>query len=298
MPATQSSDFVMEPKVWNDHISAFFRDKLTMGVMAAQDNTLKAAPGDTITMPYFKQIGACEEPGENDSLTVDRLQDDSFTATVKEVGKAVGVKKKAFRKSATSEDRIVEEINMQFARRFAEKVDSDIITEINTSGNYATGFTATTTDHKAIITNLAESKVVAFGDRAGEAEAIFMHSLHELDLLTDGTAGFLKADAADPFFRVPGFKGRLLGMAVFVTDKMPRGADVGGKKAYYSFMVKSNPYGIITAEDYLLEEDKDILARERVFAATMWYACKAFHAKVSADDVRIARNLFVTRVSA
>jgi N4-gp56 family major capsid protein len=293
-----SSDFVMVPKVWQDHIDAFFKDKLLFGQMALQDATLKSQPGETVTFPYFKQIGACEEPGEDESLTVDKLSDDSFSATVKEVGKAVGVKKKAFRTSATSEDRIVSEITSQMARRFAEKVDDDLIAEINTVGNYVTGYTAADANGKSIVSNLAEMKHVAFGDRANEAVAIYMHSLNVLDLLTDSTAGFLKADANDPFYQMPGFMGRILGMGLFETDKCPRVADVASKKAYAVFMTKANPYGILTAEDYMLEEDKDILARERVFAATMWYAVKAFHGKVSADDLRIARGTFATRASA
>lgn len=297
MPATQSSDFVFVPKVWQDHIAAYFVDKLVFGAVAAQDDTLKGSPGETKNFPFFTQIGAVEEPAEDESLTVDKLEDDSFSATIKEVGKAVGIKKKAFRVSAANQGRIIQETTSQMARRFAEKVDDDIITEIQDS-NYTTGFTASAAADQSNIINLAKMKHTAFGDRANEAVACFMHSQNMLSLLTDSTAGFLKADALDPFFRTPGFQGRLLGMAIFETDKCPAGGTVDSQTTKYVYMMKANPYGIITAEDYLLEEDRDILARENVYAATMWYAVKAFHAKVSADDKRIARGLFTTVIAA
>ena len=298
MPATVSTDFVFVPKVWQDHIDAYFRDKLQFGALAMQDNTLTSQPGETVNFPYFKNIGAAEEPGEDEGLTVDKLEDDSFSATVKEVGKAVGFKKKAYRTSAAPAARIDQEAVRQIGRRMAEKVDDDLITEIGTSGNYQTGFTATTADHKALITNLNTMKITAFGDRADEAVAIFMHSYCVMDLLNDGTAGFLKADASDPFFRVPGFQGRLLGMALFMNDKCPAVSAVASKKTYAVYMVKPNAYGIMTAEDMILESDKDILMRENVVAATMWYAVKAFHAKVHDDDLRIARGTFATSIAA
>ena len=117
-------------------------------------------------------------------------------------------------------------------------------------------------------------------------------------MLTDSTAGFLKADANDPFWGAPGFMGRLLGMGLFTLDTMPRATDVSGKQAYYSFVVKQNPYGIITAELPEMEQDYDMLHREYLWSGCQYYGVKAFHGKVSADDKRICRNLFVTSVDA
>ena len=61
--------------------------------------------------------------------------------------------------------------------------------------------------------------------------------------------------------------------------------------------MKPNAYGFLTKADPQMEMDRDILARERIFSATQWYAVKAFHKKTSADDKRIAKLSFVTDVS-
>lgn len=296
---TQASDIVFVPKVWSDHINAFFLKKLVFGAFALQNNTLTRAPGETINFPYFKSIGAAEEPGETDDLTVDALSDDSFSATVKEIGKSVGFTDKSLRKAAADRDIIFNESQMQIGRVLAEKVDADLITEINTSGNYTAGFVGTAyASGQCTVANLLTGNMLSFGDRSNETQVIFMHSLHYLSMMKDTTTGFLKADANDPMYHVPGFMGRIFGAAIVVTDTVPAGPTVDTKKSWYSFSCKANAYGFITAEDVTFERDRDILARQTIISATQWYAVKGFHGKVSADDKRIARNLFVSEVAA
>lgn len=281
MGATVAADFAFEPKVWKEHIAAFFRDKLTFGAIAMSDDTLTSEPGETINFPYFKQIGAVEEPAESASLTVDNLTDDSFSATVKEVGKAVGIKKKAFKKSAARTERIIQEITSQIGRRHAEKVDSDLYTEFSNASNH---IAPTLTIAGKSVRSINEGKVKAFGDLHTEAIALQIHSLDMLEVMNDTTAGFMKADANDPMYRVPGFIGRLLGMAVFENDKVAAGA---------CYVHKMDPYGYILKQDMELESDYDILAREWVFTGNQWYAVKSFHAKIAANDYKSAKLTFV-----
>ena len=294
---TVSSDFAFRPKVWQDHVSAFFRKKLVYGQFALMDDTLTGQPGETVNFPFFTQIGDAEEPSETDSLEVDRIQDDSFSATIFEVGKAVGWKKKSFRVSAARADRIVAESQSQIARRFAEKVDSKLQTEINLSENHQVGFTGAD-GQPMTVSRVMEAKVIAFGDKHGETVAMFAHSLQILDLMTDAGTGFLKADATDPMFGIPGFRGRLLGMAVIEHDSVVRIADINGKQVFRTMFIKENAYGIMEAEAMEFESDRDILAREDVIAATSWYAVKAFHKKIAQDDFRIASATFQTRLAA
>lgn len=291
MGATQSSDFVFEPKVWKDHIRAYFDKKLVFGAIAARDDSLSAQPGETVNFPYFKAIGAVQEPAEDEGLIVDKLQDDSFNCTVKEVGKAVGVKKKAFKKSAAQKEKIISEIQQQLARVHAEKVDADLVAEINTTGNYVQGFTAVTaaTDYMNVRT-LLQGQIAAFGDKYDQSVAVQMHSLQYLDLMKDTVAGFLKADALDPLWGMPGFQGRTpLGMALFVSDSCPAGGTIDSKASRHAFVHKMNPYGIIIKQDMELESDYDTLQREWVFTSNEWYGVKSFHAKVNSLDYKTAR---------
>lgn len=300
MSSTQASDVAFVPKVWSDHINAYFDRKMGLGSLAVMDKTLQAEPGETVNFPYFKAIGDAQEPAEDEGLEVEPLQDDSFSVTVKEIGKAVGWKDKARRKSAANKRGInpngvqEAEAQRQLSRIFAEKVDKDIITEINTNGNYQAGYVATASTHSCTVQRILQSKITAFGDKQSDAIAIAMHSQDFLSMMTDSTAGFLKADANDPFYGRPGFEGRLLGMALFTLDTMPQvNGGIDGKTAYYHFIFKANPFGIYMAEDMDPEMDRDILHRETILAATMWYGVLSLHGKVASNDYRIARGAFV-----
>lgn len=277
MGATVSTDFVFTPKVWKDHIAAYFDLKLVFGAIAARDNSLTALPGETVNFPFFKAIGPVEEPDETDSLTVDSLSDDSFQATVKEVGKAVGVKKKAFKVSAARTETIIQEITNQIGRVHAEKVDADLLVEFSAGGNFTN---VPTLGAGATVQRIATGKTTAFGDKNRDAMFMQIHSLDLVNVMTDSGTGFLKADATDPMFRQAGFEGRMLGMAVFVTDSLTP-TEV--------WIHKLNPYGFIVKQDMELESDYDILAREWVFTGDQWYAVKSFHAKINNLDKKTAK---------
>jgi len=287
MGATLSSDFVFEPKVWADHVMAYFDDKLVYGAFALQNRELVAeGSGLVVNFPYYQSIGAAEEPEENESLQVDNLTDDSFNVTVKEIGKAVGIKKKAFKKSADRVAGIVSEAQRQIGRVMAEKVDLDLNAEISDPANYEAGYTASAAAGLMSVNILLEAKIVAFGDKADEAEVCFMHPLQYLDLAVNATTGFLKADANDPLFNVKGFMGRLFGMAIVVANSVKKHADIDGLDAYRCTFHKVNSYGFMIKQDPEMEEDKDILARERLYAGTQWYGVKSFHAKIASDDLK------------
>lgn len=294
MSATTSSDFNFTPKVWKDHVMAYFRRRLVAGAFALQDDTLKSEPGTVINFPYFKKIGAAQEPAEDEGLAVDKLSDDSFSVTIKEVSKAVGVKKKAFKVSAAKSEAIIAEVQREIGRVMAEKIDSDLITEFATGGNYTTGFTGATSADKMSINNLNTGRITAFGDLFGDAKVCFMHSLQFLSLMNNSTNGFLNANALDPMFQVEGFQGRLLGMAIVVTDNLGTAALGDASTGYRAFIHKENAYGFMIKQDMEIESDYDILHREWVFTGDEWYGVKSFHAKIATDDLKT--GLLITGV--
>lgn len=285
--STVAADFVFTPKVWSDHIQAYFDRYLVYGAFALRNDDLKAeGSGETVNFPYFKSIGDAEEPEENEALSVDSLSDDSFSATVFEVGKAVGFKKKAFKKSAASADRIMAEAQRQIARVHAEKLDKKLLTEMETS--YTQGYLGTVAADTMNIRSLNTGKVRGFGDKHKQAVVCFMHSLQFLDLMNDSTAGFLKADANDPMSMVDGFEGRLLGMAIVTVDTVTKVTDIDSKDAYRALICKENAYGIMRKQEMEMDSDKDILNREIIVTGNEWYAVKNFDRKISSLDKKIA----------
>jgi hypothetical protein len=281
MPATVSADFNFTPKVWQDHIMAYFDRKLVYGAFALRDDSLAALPGLTQNFPYFKKIGSAENPSEDEGLLVDSLTDDSFNVTVAEVSKAVGVTKKAFKTSAARMERIVSEIQEQIGRVFAEKVDADLYTAFSSSYTlgYQSGAGSTQVTANAMnIRNLNLGKVKAFGDKHKDSVVIFMHSLQFLDIMQDQTAGFLVANALDPMFMVEGYEGKLGGVGLVTVDTVGKNTagQINGHDAYDAWIHKANAYGFMVKQDMELEHDYDILHRQWVFAGDQWYGCRSF----------------------
>jgi len=296
MPATVSADFAFAPKVWQDHIMAYFDRKLVYGAFALRDDSLVASPGLTQNFPYFKKIGAAQKPGEDEGLIVDNLTDDSFSVTVAEVSKAVGVTKKAFKSSAARQERIIAEVQEQIGRVIAEQIDADLYTEF--SAHATSGFAAAASGDTMNIRTLNTGKIKAFGDKHKDAVVVFMHSFQFLDMMTDSTAGFLVANALDPMFMVEGFEGRLAGLAIVSVDTVAKnsGGQVGGKDTYDSFIHKANAYGFMVKQEMELESDYDILHRQWVFAADQWYGVKSFHTTIGSDFKKSAK-LITTSVN-
>lgn len=296
MGVTQSSNVGFIPQVASGHIQAYFDRKLGLGQLAMVDKTLTAKPGETATFPFWKKIGAAQEPAEDESLTVEPLIDDKFQVTVKEVGKAVGWKDKAHVVSGASKGDSQAEAERQIGTVFAEKADADIITVAD--GSNVAGYVGPGATDVLTVRTLLQSKILGFGDKQDQAIAVAMHSLDFLNMMTDSTAGFLAANATDPMYGAPGFMGRILGMAVFVLDTVPQGSNIAGKKSFAHYIFKANPYGIYMKQDMQVEKDRDILAREEIMAATMWYGVLSLHGKVSADDKRVIRGYASTNVTA
>ncbi len=292
MARTESTDILFNPVVWKDHVEAYFRQLLVWGQSATRFDDLVQGPGETLTWPYFKKVGAAEKPAEAASLTVDKLGDDSFTSSVVEVGKALAFTDKSFVVSAARQQIILAEAQRNIARVMAEQVDADIIAEVYTGGNYVAGFDATAGTDLMNIQNLLKGKIAGFGDRQLEAAICYMHSKQYSDMLRDTTTGFLKADATDPMAMVTGFVGRLAGMAIVVSDQCPVTTDgiSAGVDSYDAMIFKPNSHGLILKKDFgEFEMDRDILARETVISMTAWYSVKSFHGKVATDDLRACR---------
>lgn len=296
MGATVAANFAFVPKVWQDHIMAYFDRKLVYGAFALRDDSLTAEPGLTQNFPYFKKVGAAQKPAEDEGLSVDNLTDDSFSVTCLEVSKAVGVSKKAFKVSAARTDRVIMEVQEQIGRVIAEQVDIDLYTEF--SAHATSGFAASVAGDTMNIRTLNKGKIIAFGDKHKDAVVCFMHSLQFLDFMTDTTAGFLQANALDPMFLVEGFEGRFGGVAIVTVDTVTKnsGGQVGGKDTYDAFIHKANAYGFMVKQEMELESDYDILHRQWVFAGDEWYGVKSFHATIDASFKKTAK-LITTSVN-
>lgn len=112
--------------------------------------------GDTIVFPKWKLIGDAEVMVKGTPLTPDALAQDSASATITQVGKAVRV----FDIDAvTALGTHVEEAGEQTAMKIAKKIDDDLIAEAKTTPLKQAGSAAT-----AITADDIEGALQYFGD--------------------------------------------------------------------------------------------------------------------------------------
>lgn len=298
---TWAADIKFEPKTYSDHVKAYFDTKLVLGAFAVRNSDLMGeGKGLVVNFPYYNTIGEAEEPEENEKVGIDNLTDDSFNTSVFEVAKGVGFSQKSFLSTADSKAGMIEEGMSQIGRRFAERVEKKLLEEIFTYSGTPTGSPGLT---EASYNNMVigykaakatdvmnpriflEARELAFGDKADETAVCFMHTLQLLDLMTDTTSGFLKADANSPWNFLGGFQGTLFGTPIIRYDGVPKAsAQVANTDAYVAHFHKANAFGIIEKEDVTMTEDFDAAARKYFVVGNQWYGVKSFDRKIHSLD--------------
>ena len=122
MALTKKASFNFDPLIALQHISAYFRRKLVWGQFAWRiSKDFRSQVGETVTIPYFNKLTDAEEPGEDDTVDVDNLGDNKFTATVKETAKAFGITDAARIRMGVTDDKWENEGFAQVGRVMAEK---------------------------------------------------------------------------------------------------------------------------------------------------------------------------------
>lgn len=313
MAATVAADFNFEPKVWSRHSAAYRDDLLVLGAWAVRNNTLKGeGTGVRVNFPYYGKIGPVETPAEDQSLTTDNLTDNSFATDVREAAKQVGITDSALMHTADSKAGAVNEMLRQLGRVHAEHLDNQLLAEISSYDgdssstydldteefqnheigddeskfdNLTIGFKSAGANDTTTARTFLKAKTLAFGDKSKDTAVCFMHPLQLLDLMEDTTAGFLKADANDPYSYLQGFTGRLFGAVIVESEKVPKlSVQIGNKDAYLAHFHKINAYGIIEKAEIKIEADRDISARKAIWASSQWYGVKSFDRKISRLD--------------
>ena len=325
MPITKKADFNFTNQIKTNHISAYWRKKLFWAQLAFKiRKNFQGVPGETVTVPYFNSLGVAQKPAENDRVSVDKFGDQSFAGTVYEVAKAFGVTDAGRIRMGVSDDVWEREGFAQQARVMAELVDADCLSVIKQTSTPAghdkvrtladftisTAFTAlkgadtaSFLSKQCNIRSVRQDLTNSFGDRNMECIAMVMHSQVLKDLEVEDKAGFLKADANDPFSPMTQYRGRLLSRATFELDNTFQGADItvtdsaSATQKYKSWMnlyLKQDPFIMMIKRDPSSESARDMLGRQDLFMATQWYAFVTLHKRISTEDVRVGAAQYLT----
>lgn len=254
MTTTKKANMIV-PEVFGDMVQAEFKGKLVIGDFAITDNTLEGQAGDTIHFPKYKALGEATDLSEGISMDTEVLGTEDSTATIKESGKAVEISDLA---QISALGNPVQEATRQLGIIIARKVDKDLIDEIITNCDPLRKIA----EGASFGVKVAKAKAL-WGDTPEEISALLVNSAKYTELLSD--VMFTDNTKYNADVMIKGEVGRILGVPVVLTDRIPTGK---------SLMIERGAIAYLTKRQPLTETDRDILARTTVIATNIHYAVK------------------------
>lgn len=254
MAATKKANMIV-PEVFGDMVQAEFKGKLVIGDFAITDNTLEGQAGDTIHFPKYKALGDATDLVEGVGMDTEILSTEDSTAVVKEAGKAVEISDSA---QISALGNPIQEATRQLGIIIARKVDADLVSEAITSCPEG----RKVKEGASFGVKVAKAKAL-WGDAPEEISALLVNSEKYTELLTDPM--FTDNTKYNADVMIKGEVGRILGVPVVLTDRIP------SKK---SLMLEKGALAYLTKRQPLTETDRDILARTTVVATNVHYAVK------------------------
>lgn len=243
---------LVNPQVMADMISASLPSKIKFSPLARIDTTLVGQAGDTVTIPKYGYIGDADDLTEGVAMGTVTLTTTTQTVTVKEAGKAVEITDKAVLAGYGDP---VGEAEKQLEDSIASKVDVDSVTALN-------GATLVQDGSAAVISyNAIVDAVDKFAEEDDEQKILFIHPLQKGTLRKDSNFILHVPNAF-----MTGVIGEIAGCQVVASNKVPNVTGV-----YTNFIVKPGALAIYLKRDVAVENDRDILTRTTVIAATEHY---------------------------
>jgi N4-gp56 family major capsid protein len=267
MAVTVKSNLVV-PEVFANIVEGEFLTKAKLLKFAKVYNDLQGKPGDTIHFPKWGTLSEATDLTEAQAMTTEVLSASDTTATVKEIGKAVEISDTAI---LTAIGDPIAEAARQLATVLALKVDTDIKAELESATNVVDHSADGVLRYEYIVEALAK-----FGENYDDVVALVVHSKQASDLLKD--SNFINASAFGQPVMVAGYQaiGKIAGIPVVISDRVS--VVSGTPNTYVALLLRREPVAVAYKRELKIEQDRDILKRTTVIAATMHYAVKLLDA--------------------
>ncbi len=267
MAVTVKSNLVV-PEVFANIVEGEFLTKAKLLKFAKVYNDLQGKPGDTIHFPRWGTLSEATDLTEAQAMTTEVLSASSTTAMIKEIGKAVEISDTAI---LTAIGDPIAEAARQLATVMALKVDTDIKAELESTTNVVDHSADGVLRYEYIVEALAK-----FGENYDDVVALVVHSKQASDLLKD--SNFINASAFGQPVMVAGYQaiGKIAGIPVVISDRVS--VVSGTPNTYVALLLRREPVAVAYKRELKIEQDRDILKRTTVIAATMHYAVKLLDA--------------------
>ena len=250
---TQVAD-LFDREVAADTIGYTLNKQLRFKPLAKIDDTLEGQPGDTKKYPYYLYAGDAQDVSEGQSLDVAKIEEDTRSVTIKEIGKAYGISDLAMITGSDPWD----EKYRQAGLAIANKMDNDVLGAMKTTS-------LKVTVEPTVVGLQAALDIFADEDNV---ETILIASPNAASRLRlDAGTSFTRGSELGAEAIISGTYGELLGVQVV------RSAKLTGGEAYLVQVSDDSPaLKLVRKRDVNVETERDALKRETRLVAHAMYA--------------------------
>jgi hypothetical protein len=250
---------IIDPEIVGELVSAQWQKKsvlLASGAVQVDNNSPIQAGGQKLLIPRFNlAAGAWQAISESAGLETKRITATPEYGVVVRRGDAFSVLDTAKLVSA-------QDPNAELARQISDAVTyhvDDTLIKVLTgaipSGN-AIGATGA-----VISTNNVVDLKMKLGDLSDDMKILVMHSKQFGDFLKAKLVTYLNSSEVFPGTAITGLIPTIMGLAVYVTDKVPVGAS---PTTYRAFALGQNAMYLGYQRSVNVETDRDILTKEDI----------------------------------
>jgi len=248
---------LINPKVMGDFVNDELKEKMLFSPLCVVDTTLQGRAGDTIVVPKYSYIGDAGEVAEGGEIPVATLLATAENVTVKKAGNGITLSDESLLSGYGDP---AGEAARQLALSIAQKVDSDVLMELETIGENMT-FDA---GEAVIGADVIADALTLFGEMEGE-KYLFV-APQQLAVLRKSEAWLKNTDVGADIL-VGGKNGSIHGCQLVVSGKVK---ETDGK--YHNFIVMPGALTLFLKQDTTVEADRDIVKKTTVITADKHYA--------------------------
>ena len=252
---------LINPQVMANIIDSKLTDDMKFAPLCIIDNTLVGRPGNTITLPFYKYIGAASVVAENGTIAVNQLEQDSTTATVAKVANGVEITDEAVLSGYGDP---IEEASRQLRLSIADTLDNQVLAALE---GIAAGMTANYPAAGITVDSIADA-LTLFGEDM-DGRKVLLISPAQYAVLRKADDWLPASDiAAETLIR--GTVGMVHGCEVVVTNRLNNKDE--------AFIVKEDALRLFLKRDTLVEFDRDILKKTTVITADKHFVAYLYNA--------------------
>lgn len=265
--AQTKTDTMVIPQVMADMINASLDKAIKFTAFATIDRTLEGKPGNTVTIPAWKYIGAATDVAEGVAVDTTQMTTSTKEMKIKKAVKAVEITDEAILSGLGDP---IGQANYQMALSLADKVEADVITALGGATLVYDG-SAGKISYNGIVS--AVDKLV---EESNTEKFIFIHPAQITTLRQDEQ--FIDKTKYGNDVMMTGEIGMIAGCRVVVSRRVP---DNGGTK-YDNFIICTTAtetdgtpvlpaISIYLKRNAVVEVDRDILKGTQVIVANEHY---------------------------